>query len=445
MLEIVCALVVCTVTVGIARRCGIWTLPSFAAILFAVGYSVRLVLLEQSGQDVIFDAFTVQDSEFTEMAGYGMLAFFAMCTGMVIVSLAWKKYAASRPAAVQPGTYRPGGLLAAYLAGATVQAYLLSSSFGGLGAAITALSKRVFVGESFALAANLTPILFPLLLMGIIQAKRQGSQKLHALALAVFVISLPWMAIVNGRATVIVAIWALALAYFLAFRKKTKAFALLVVAGAALATSVLGLAWRASSQTGRPFVAEISRYMGNSIYISSESIPLFDHARVGMEYASVYGSSAETSVLNAFSVLIPRSIWADKPEFLPQILGERLKYTELSGLPAGLLGEGFITGGWLGAVAFALIFGLFIGLTNRYLIRSMVLTPLAAWGVFMAVNTALVGLRTGAQGGLTTLQISLVALPLVMAIGWATKVHEKKASVQRAPGSALARPRRVTS
>jgi oligosaccharide repeat unit polymerase len=442
MLEIVCALAVLAITIGISRKCGIWTIPSFAAILFAVGYSIRLVMLERSGQDEIFDAFTVRDYEFREMAGYGLIAFMAMCAGIVIASAYGKRTAAPAPTR-EPQAVRPLVLLAAYLAGFAVQAYLLSSAFGGLGVALTALSRRVFLGESFALAANLTPILMPLLLMSIVQAKRQAAKRMHVFGLIVFVGSLPWLAIVNGRATVIVAIWALALAYFLAFRMKTKAVALVGVAFAALATSVLGLAWRSSSQTGRPFTAELSRYLGNSFYVSSESIPLFDHTRVGMEYAGVYGSSAETSVFNAFSVLIPRSIWADKPEFLPQILGERLKYTELSGLPAGLLGEGFISGGWLGAVFFALVFGLFVGVVHRFLTRSRVLSPVAAWAVFMAVNTVLVGLRTGAQGGLTTLQIALVALPVVWLIGRLAAKREPAVLVPRPPGSQLVRPARM--
>lgn len=439
MFELIIAAIVCIITIGIIRKCGIWSLPSFASIIFAVGYSVRIVIFQTTEQDIVFDAFFMSNGQYRDMAGYGFIAFLAMCSGIAIGSILKLGKTSSVTEHREPVQYHPGFLLLAAIAAFAAQIVLLSRTFGGLDAAISALSLRVFVGESFAVASALTSVAAPLLIASFVLAKLQGHRTVRFLALAIFAMSLPLMAIVNGRAAVIIAVWAIALASFVEFKKKPRVVAIVGLGALTLATSVVGLAYRSSSQTSQPFASEMQRYLGDSLVISSESLPIFDHTRVGMEYVSAYGSGPETSVFNAFSVLIPRSMWPDKPEFLPQILGERLKYTELSGLPAGLLGEGFINGGWLGAIFFALIFGVLVGLAHRSVSTMLAITPLSAAGVYMAVNTALVGLRTGAQGGLITLQIALVALIAVGFVGWLGKVRGRKLPAAKIRDTSLVR------
>lgn len=436
LIEYTVAVLSCLITAIVIRRAGAWSLPTLACLVFTVGFSLRIVLLRRTGENRVFNAYHVIEREYDEIAAYGFFCFTAMCVGIVLALSFLRKLDAVRLNEPQPPTrkqYRVQSLMAMYVVGLVAQIVLLGRTYGGVGQAFEQLSQRVFSGESNFLATNMTFFLIPLILFALIEARRTDRTRFYKFGLVILALSLLWFAVLNGRAIVIVTVWTFALTHFLAFRERTRAKSIIGIGIVVLVTSVMGLAWRASSQRGTPLAREVERYSGDSFFIVSDSLPIFDHLRMGMQYADMRGNDGGLSLLEAFTVLIPRSIWPEKPIFVPQLIGEATVFSRLSGLPAGLLGEGYIGANWFGAALFALGFGIALGIAHRLTRLSRVPSPVATGVIFMFVNATLVALRTGAQGALITLQISLIFLVVLFLIGKLAEGRTEALKAARSP------------
>jgi hypothetical protein len=430
LFEIACVMPMLVIAVVAIRSFGLWTLPCLAVLLFTAGFGIRVLLLRAMGTEYVFRSIYVSPDLAKDLALLSLVALIAMFVGILIaLTFVGSKNQPTVGEAPGPhaGTttigYEPGRLLVAYLALTTIQFFLLGRAFGGGLEAFTKLSQRTLHGVSIGLAVNLSLVSLPILLLATITVRRSDSKHLRLLVWTVFAFSLPWIAVVNSRATVVVIFWCLAMALRLEQRKPTSIRTIIVASCAVVATAVVGLAWRRSAQTHTPFHQTLSESWSGALMVVSDSLPLFDHLRAGMAYAAVVGHDNGASLLTAFTVLVPRSLWPDKPSYLPERIAHAVQDSDISGLPAGLLGEGFLAFSWPGVLAYSFLFGLLLGALHRRLSLSRVQSPLSMWVIFLAASITLGTLRTGAQGGLITAQAAVIFLPVIWAVTRFTRAH----------------------
>jgi hypothetical protein len=421
LFETICVMSMLIIAVIAIRFFGLWTLPSMAVLLFAAGFGIRVLLLRAMGTQYVFRSLYVSSDLAKKIALVSLVALLVMCAG-ILLALAFirSKGQSTRTTAIE---YGPGRLLAAYLALTAIQFLLLARAFGGGLEAFTLLSQRTFPEVSIGPAVNLSLVSLPILLLTMITVRRSNSRHLRRVVWIVFAVSVPWIAVVNGRAAIIVTFWCLAMALQLEPRKSTSIRTVVVGSCAVVATAVVGLAWRMSAQTHTPFHQTLSESWSGALLVVSDSLPLFDHLRAGMAYATVVGHDNGASLLAAFTVVVPRSLWPDKPRYLPELIAHAVKDSDISGLPAGLLGEGFLAFGWTGVLTYSFIFGLLLGAMHRRLPQSTVRSPLSVWVIFLATSITLATLRTGAQGALITAQAALIYLPIIWAVSQFARVH----------------------
>ena len=411
LFDVICGAIMVTVSGLIIRWYGLRSLPAFAVLVFSVGFIVRVFMLSHYGIKRVFRVLYI-DSDMTQtMLWIATMGILTMCVGIMFGARRPLKTEAKSPS---KSVYRPGLLYAAFAATLLFQAWSLSRTLGGGAAALEALSRRSFTGESIGFAANLTFAAIPLALFGIVTARRSGRSGLERFGILLFLLALPLLSVINGRSVVVTALWAFAIALFIESRQRLRLIATIVAAGAIVAASVVGLAWRQSAQTGLPFGQHLRTEWKDVALTVSDAIPLFDHLRVGMQYVAQAGHDHGMSLPTALTVIVPRSAWPGKPQYMPQILADRVLGNDVSGLPAGLLGEGWIAGGWIGVIAYAIAFGFIVGLAHRHIKTAERLTPGIAWLVFVSTSFIMGGLRTGAQGGLITIMVALLFLPVVL-------------------------------
>jgi oligosaccharide repeat unit polymerase len=410
------------VTGAVVRVTGLWSLQSFAALVFSAGFGVRALILDTSKPFAVFDYVRITPTEADNLAVASLIVLLVMVAGMAAPALLPARGTTTVVESSELRRWSPRAVLIGAAVVILIQVALMARTFGGLGAAVTALSRRTLTGESLGLAASLTFAAVPLLLFAIATARRYGSKRIYRLSIAVFLSSMPWLTLVNGRAIAIVALWALALTLRLEGKRPPSGLATGVGVIAIVAVSIVGLAWRNSAQTSASFAESLTAVRGDSVQIVSGSLPLFDEVFVAKFYEEHYGQDSGLSLPAAFTVLVPRTVWSDKPEFMPQLVGERVGRSDLSGLPVGLVGEGFIAFGWIGVGLYAFAFGALVSLAQRLLATTRRLTPVGVWLLFLMSSIVLGGLRTGGQGALIAAQLAILVLPIVLACCWlATK------------------------
>jgi oligosaccharide repeat unit polymerase len=443
LFDVICGAIIVTLSGLVVRRYGLRSLPAFAVLIFTIGFIVRVFMLRQYGIERVFRVLSINPYMTQKMLWIATIGFLTMCVGII---LGTRRPLRKKPKSPSESVYRPGLLLAAFVATMLFQAWSLSQTLGGGVAAFDALSRRSFTGESIGFAANLTFAAIPLALFGIVIARRAGRRGLERFGILLFFLSLPLLSVINGRSVVVTALWAFAIALLIESQRRLRLIATIPAAAAIVAASVVGLAWRLSAQTGLPFGQLLRTGWKDVALTVSDAIPLFDHLRVGMEYVTQTGHDHGASLPTALTVIVPRSAWPGKPKYMPQILAERLLGNDMSGLPPGLVGEGWIAGGWIGVIGYALVFGFIVGLAHRHIKAAERLTPETAWLVFVSTSFVMGGLRTGAQGGLIMIIIALLFLPIVlMAAKFAERPAARRFATKAAHHQRLLRERNQTT
>jgi len=358
-----------------------------------------------------FARLPLSGEELTQATIVGTIALLMMSAPMLL-GARW----ATREAAVpyKSGVLSPFALTSAGVLIFALQAFILHRAFGGWGAALSQLSQRSIIG-GLGYATNLDLLAVPLIITAWIESGRRRKRGLQFFCTAILLAALPWLAIVKGRGMVLIVLLTGAVAYYRICQLRPRLIITIVGAVTAIGSIVVGLAWRVSAQSGRPFVENLGRVSRNALEVTSSTAPLVDHYAAGIQYARLVGHDYGASLLTALTVLVPRALWADKPRYLPQLLGEALYRNPTSGMPAGLLGEGHLAFGLFGPWVFALVFGAIILLMER-IIRRPQRALLKTWLLYVMVSFVLGTLRTGPQAGLMLVQVSaLIGLPLFVA------------------------------
>jgi oligosaccharide repeat unit polymerase len=409
------------ITAIIVRRTGMWSIPSFATIIFTAGFGLRALLLTMAGRESTF-GLPLSSEQRSSMLAWGLFAFVAFSLGMFATL---SRATSSRVSQAPTVRFSPWRLLLFFAALVLVQLLVLGSLFGGTANALTALSTRTLTEISIGPAANITFLHIPVLLFAITSAIHERNTAAAWTSICAFLSVLPLIAIINGRAAVIFSVWALAMSIQIRIGAKTRIVMIAGMATTVVAASILGLAQRISAQDNVHFSQGLSAAVTQGPFVVSDSLPLFDHMAIGIAYSAIHGHDSGASLPLALGVFLPDSMWpnGNKPPFLPEILGESVVYNGLSGLPAGLLGEGYLAFGPIGSTLYAFIFGLIVGLIHRKAAAIHHVGPVRPWLLFQASAFTLITLRTGAQGGLIALQVSLVALTGMVTISRLARVR----------------------
>lgn len=394
------------------RIFGLSSLRGWAGVVLVIGFPARKWLLDTSGWDraLISHAAAVDNLPNAAFAyGVGSFVMLVAMTGLHRNG-AEEPGRASRVGANQG--HSVGGLLAVAGVLLGTQVVLLSREFGGAKKAFDGLSRRTFTDSASGLATNLSlAALVFIVAASLASAGGQSGRRNRMASLLSLLVVLPWLAIVNGRASVVVAVLALLIARGPTrdARLGARAIQFFFLGAVVVLVSIVGLAWRSASQGEVPFVGEVVRYSSDSLLIVSDALPLLDHAIVGLEYANLTGWSGWSPLLAALVVLVPRPLFTalfgvQKPLYMPQLIADRFSGDALSGLPAGLIGEGWVAFGLFGVVLYSALFSLGMTLLERRMHRCLGVEGRSLLAV-MASMFMVVGLRTGLQGGLIALQI----------------------------------------
>jgi hypothetical protein len=401
------------------RIFGLLSLQSFVAVLFLVGFGIRALFLDLSLQRVVFRYLYVSRSVHDQLVIHACIAFFAIFVGYLV---GWR-YTAG--ASVRPANtyatkrYHTGLLIGLFVAVAVIQFALIRHAFDGAVTAIEALSRRSISSYSIGFAANLTLVAMPTILLALASARARQAKGLVAVCVLLLLVVLPWFVVLNGRAIVIVVIWSIGMLSVNALRRRRVSVGLWLGGGVAVAlAAVVGFAWRYSSQSGMKFGAAVQSSLAEGPRIISDALPLFDHFRVGLSYVNQAGMDNGGSLLDAFTVLVPRSMWPEKPQFLPQLIGAHVLHYGSSGLPAGLLGEAYIGFGLFGIILYSTVFGVVVSVMQRLVVRLAEGTLAHVSVTYFAVLLLLTIVRTGPQGGLILAQICVLYAPGLMLANW---------------------------
>lgn len=97
------------------------------------------------------------------------------------------------------------------------------------------------------------------------------------------------------------------------------------------------------------------------VELATTGLTFIDHTALAIDYAEFNGFTYGQSYLNAFTLIIPRDLWEDKPLQLSVLLREFFYGDTWGGAPPGLFGEAYIAGGTFGVLIAGLVFGRALG------------------------------------------------------------------------------------
>lgn len=144
-------------------------------------------------------------------------------------------------------------------------------------------------------------------------------------------------------------------------------FNLKIVAFLAFVLIVLfvGLANRLAVQNNLEFSEVISEVSDRSVDTLTGPFAIYDHYGLSKIYADELGFDYGLSYLSNITRPIPRSMWAEKPQALGKLIREYFWGDTMGGVPPGLIGEFYISGGILSAVILMPIFSLLVYRMNQ--------------------------------------------------------------------------------
>lgn len=184
-----------------------------------------------------------------------------------------------------------------------------------------------------------------------------------------------------------------------------------------------GLLARFAAQNEISIHESMSTVSVTPLRAASNAFPLVDHLIAAQIYVDTVRPTVFDSCATFAAQFVPRAIWADKPVAISLAINEALFKSSISGLPPGLIGEGYILGGTLGA-AMASCFVLFIMLKLHQHRMRLVASgnPFEVLYLFILLVFFIGAFRTGLSGGLFALFVLLgshLVLRVLLAISGA--------------------------
>ncbi|MBB4260158.1 oligosaccharide repeat unit polymerase [Bradyrhizobium sp. CIR3A] len=396
----------------VIRTFGAISYQAFVFALLAIGISIRSIVLHIDINQFLLGGtvVSIDDLEFADAIGSACVFVYTLA---IIALKSYRRRAHERTnSSIE---YNQLLLFCLALSILFVQITLsLNYSSGDLGS-LEVLSQRSIVsGSTIVLAINLSPIVLTLVIANILASFKSRNHIAVVTAWALLFMAIGWLALLSGRATAAIALWSLILA--MKYIGKARINTLHVGSAGLLVAfvTIAGLIVRKASQQNIDVTASIGLSLGDVLNSLSEALPSVDHFLVGILYCARSGFDFGAHMLDALVILIPRDIWPDKPILMPQKIATALTRYDKSGLPAGFLGEGYISAGIIGTLLAAALLGLlthiFQRILEKVLARSMVV---ATWAIVVMSSILAEYVRVGPQGAISTLIIDLGLFPIV--------------------------------
>jgi hypothetical protein len=410
-------------TVLVARFCGAWSVSAFAALMFTIGFGFRGVAIQGDASYRVFNLFRPDMRDLMALDWVGLGGMICLCVGIFLAPARWRK----RPEVVWPVLSRAEGkryrtLWALCFLGSVgvvlSQAAILSLLYGGFRNAMEAYVQRSItnttaVGFVGTLTVEAWSLSVPLALASAVCAFRSRERIFIWASVALIVALLPWLSALNGRAAAVITPWAAVMTVNRLTDRRIGAEWLVAGTPLAVVAAVAGLAWRTAAQQHIPFDVSLELSSAHMLEATSGALPMLDASYIGLEYVRVAGHNILNTLVAPFMVLIPRQFWPDKPIFAPQLFNEVVTHSGLSGLPAGLVGEGYVALGWVGVVGLCLTLGVAAAWADHAIRTRTMGDVVRGWFIFEAIVAATMGIRVGFQGALIAVQIALIWLPFL--------------------------------
>ncbi len=395
-----------SLSVTVFWRSGLWSLASFSVMAFSMGILSRWYLISyEDSWYKIFGALNLASYELHEALLACMLGLVTICFIFILGG--------------KPQTNRDFPLtryqtdfsitVLVILILYFLQITLYAIAYDGLSNAFLYLSQRVILPSTIATAANAISFVYlPLLISLAVSSLNSGRGRI-ALVVAVYILLMASTSIINGRGMIVVIIFATALALKNYGKKKLGFGAASGGVFIVSATIVIGYAWRASSQGKGTFLQSLRESLASTFERVSEAMPTLDAMIVAIEYVNRFGHDNGKLIFEGFLVLVPRSLWQEKPMFLQQKIGLLIGGNENSGLPVGVLGEGYVAFDVFGILAFASIFAVLVLISDKTIVRTPRSLIGGCWSTFTFTMVVYTCMRGGVQGAIIVSQILLVS------------------------------------
>ncbi len=174
-----------------------------------------------------------------------------------------------------------------------------------------------------------------------------------------------------------------------------------------LATS--GLAARKSNQLDISFVDALEQVNSDLVNSVFSPLAIFDHYELSKEYVYSNGFDYGATYIDQLTKPIPRKYWSDKPQPLGKKMRLEFWGDEAGGIPAGLVGEGYISVGITGVIFVSIVLAAIVArlrtlynfsyVRNEYVVFAAIIIP------YVGINL----IRTGVDTGFTRIMIYVCA------------------------------------
>lgn len=305
------------------------------------------------------------------------------------------------------GRYKISIIVVAILILFGVRLYLIQIDVGLTNAVWLVLSRTAEYNPALTIARNFGFLAAMLALVFLAVARRRGTIWLVLAilwAFCEFAIASALLGRAQGLVLLIGAIYLIMGGEHAANRRRLIPLIMVAV----LIVVYGGLLARFAAQHEISLQESLSSLSVTPLRAASNSFPLVDH----LIAAQVYSDSVRPTVLDSFATFaaqfIPRAIWSEKPVAISVAINEALFGSSISGLPPGVVGEGYILGGTLGAVlatCFVLLIMYKIHQRRMRMLASR--NPFEVLYLFILLVFFIGAFRTGLSGGMFALLVLL--------------------------------------
>lgn len=186
----------------------------------------------------------------------------------------------------------------------------------------------------------------------------------------------------------------------------------LMIALVFIIMSTAGLALRKASQQDISFsyaASDVSDSFMNSI-MSPWS--LFDHYELAKEYQKTYGFDYGLFYLEQLTRPIPRALWPEKPQVLGKKIRDEFWGDDSGGVPAGYIGESYISFGVIGISIAAIVLAFLSRFLQNYYRLALKKPEYCVFVAMVAPYVSFNLIRTGLDTAFTRVTIYVFAFML---------------------------------
>ena len=340
--------------------------PYFLALFhFYLGIIVRYVFLNSGGgEEYIMRSSdnSIELSVFAELVSYYLLfvLFFELFYIKTKAANSLSLYRLPVLSSKAENTFLSLALMVFSLYVITLLIYL-----GGFSAVLYAFSVRVSGAVNIPVYLTLLPDLYVIISFFLFYNFVCGAGS-KGKALFVVIVGLLMLIVSGARGNLIQYVITLMMIWYIPKSGRVyfnfKIFIFIVFV---LIVLFVGLANRLAVQNNLDFRDVISEVSDRSADTLTGPFAIYDHYGLSRVYADELGYDYGAAYLSNITRPIPRSLWPDKPQALGKLVRNHFWGDTMGGVPPGLIGEFYISGGILAAILLMPLFSYLVCKINH--------------------------------------------------------------------------------